>query len=87
MDDRFCMANMAIEAGAKNGIFAIDEKTVEYERRTGRKTKKYAADRARSMKRSIKSTCRSSVPWSPFPIPRATPSRWTTVRSFRSTRS
>ncbi len=44
MDDRFCMANMAIEAGAKNGIFAIDEKTVEYEGRTGRKTKKYGAD-------------------------------------------
>jgi len=30
MDDRFCIANMAIEAGAKNGIFPIDEKTREY---------------------------------------------------------
>ena len=30
MDDRFCMANMAIEAGAKNGIFPVDEKTMEY---------------------------------------------------------
>ena len=30
MDDRFTMANMAIEAGAKNGIFPVDEKTVEY---------------------------------------------------------
>ncbi|AYD40148.1 3-isopropylmalate dehydratase large subunit [Clostridium fermenticellae] len=30
MDDRFTMANMAIEAGAKNGIFEIDEKTVRY---------------------------------------------------------
>ncbi len=30
MDDRFSMANMAIEAGAKNGIFEVDEKTVEY---------------------------------------------------------
>jgi len=30
MDDRFTIANMAIEAGAKNGIFAVDEKTVEY---------------------------------------------------------
>ena len=28
--DRFTMANMAIEAGAKNGIFPVDEKTVEY---------------------------------------------------------
>ena len=30
MDDRFTMANMAIEAGAKNGIFEADEKTIEY---------------------------------------------------------
>ncbi len=30
MDDRFSMANMAIEAGGKNGIFEVDEKTVEY---------------------------------------------------------
>ncbi len=30
MDDRFTIANMAIEAGAKNGIFPVDEKTVEY---------------------------------------------------------
>ncbi len=30
MDDRFAIANMAIEAGAKNGIFAVDEKTKEY---------------------------------------------------------
>lgn len=30
MDDRLTMANMAIEAGAKNGIFIVDEKTIEY---------------------------------------------------------
>ena len=30
MDDRFTIANMAIEAGAKNGIFPVDDKTVEY---------------------------------------------------------
>ncbi|MDD4494745.1 MAG: 3-isopropylmalate dehydratase large subunit [Eubacteriales bacterium] len=30
MDDRFSMANMAIEAGGKNGIFDVDEKTIEY---------------------------------------------------------
>ena len=30
MDDRFTVANMAIEAGAKNGIFPVDEKTIEY---------------------------------------------------------
>jgi len=30
MDDRFAIANMAIEAGAKNGIFPVDELTLEY---------------------------------------------------------
>jgi 3-isopropylmalate/(R)-2-methylmalate dehydratase large subunit len=30
MDDRFSMANMAIEAGAKNGIFPVDEATLQY---------------------------------------------------------
>jgi len=30
MADRFSIANMAIEAGAKNGIFAVDEVTLEY---------------------------------------------------------
>lgn len=30
MDDRFSIANMAIEAGAKNGIFPVDEQTIAY---------------------------------------------------------
>jgi len=30
MDDRLCMANMAIEAGAKNGIFEVDDVTLDY---------------------------------------------------------
>ncbi|MGI6594172.1 MAG: 3-isopropylmalate dehydratase large subunit [Christensenellales bacterium] len=30
MDDRFTVANMAIEAGGKNGIFPVDEKTIAY---------------------------------------------------------
>ena len=30
MDDRFTIANMAIEAGGKNGIFPVDDKTREY---------------------------------------------------------
>jgi len=30
MDDRLCMANMAIEAGAKNGIFNVDTIALEY---------------------------------------------------------
>jgi len=36
MADRFTMANMAIEAGGKNGIFEPDEKTLEYVRGRGR---------------------------------------------------
>jgi 3-isopropylmalate/(R)-2-methylmalate dehydratase large subunit len=32
MDDRFTMANMAIEAGAKNGIFPVDAATLDYVR-------------------------------------------------------
>lgn len=35
MDDRLCAANMAIEAGAKNGIFPVDNTTTEYMRQTG----------------------------------------------------
>lgn len=30
VDDRLCMANMAIEAGAKNGIFEVDQKALDY---------------------------------------------------------
>jgi len=30
MDDRFAICNMAIEAGGKNGIFPVDEKTIKY---------------------------------------------------------
>ena len=39
MDDRFTIANMAIEAGAKNGIFPVDDKTIEYI--TGRVNRPY----------------------------------------------
>ena len=39
MDDRFTMCNMAIEAGAKNGIISPDKYTEEYIK--GRVTKKY----------------------------------------------
>ena len=30
MDDRLCICNMAIEAGAKNGIFPVDQRTMAY---------------------------------------------------------
>ncbi len=45
VDDRLCIANMAIEAGAKNGIFEIDDKTLEYvNARVNRPYKIYKAD-------------------------------------------
>ena len=45
MDDRFTIANMAIEAGGKNGIFPVDEKTMEYVKdRFKRPVKVYEAD-------------------------------------------
>lgn len=45
MDDRFTIANMAIEAGAKNGIFPVDEKTIAYmEEHSSKKYTVYEAD-------------------------------------------
>jgi 3-isopropylmalate/(R)-2-methylmalate dehydratase large subunit len=46
MDSRFTMANMAIEAGAKAGIFTIDKKTLDYVKpRAKRPYQVYEADR------------------------------------------
>ena len=45
MDDRFCISNMVIEAGAKNGIFPLDDITREYIKgRFKRKSIEYTAD-------------------------------------------
>ncbi|HIW20928.1 MAG TPA: 3-isopropylmalate dehydratase large subunit [Candidatus Dorea intestinavium] len=45
MDDRFTMANMAIEAGAKNGIFPVDEQAIKYmEEHSKKEYKVYTAD-------------------------------------------
>lgn len=45
MDGRFTMANMAIEAGGKNGIFHVDEKTLDYVKgRAQRAYTVYASD-------------------------------------------
>lgn len=45
MDDRFTIANMAIEAGGKNGIFPVDEKTIAYmKEHSKREFKIYEAD-------------------------------------------
>jgi 3-isopropylmalate/(R)-2-methylmalate dehydratase large subunit len=45
MDDRFTIANMAIEAGGKNGIFPVDEKAIAYmKEHSTREFKVYEAD-------------------------------------------
>lgn len=46
MDDRFTVANMAIEAGGKNGIFPVDEQTIAYmaEHAPGKTYTVYEAD-------------------------------------------
>ena len=45
MDDRFAICNMAIEAGAKNGIFPVDDKTIAYLKgRVNREWQAFQAD-------------------------------------------
>ena len=45
MDDRFTIANMAIEAGGKNGIFPVDDVTIEYlKEHCDREYQAFAAD-------------------------------------------
>ena len=41
MDSRFTIANMAIEAGGKNGIFKVDEKTLAYVKDRGQGRRRY----------------------------------------------
>lgn len=55
MDDRFTISNMAIEAGGKNGIFPVDEKTMEYIKgRFDREPKVYEADEDAEYSRVVK---------------------------------
>ena len=55
MADRFTISNMAIEAGGKNGIFPVDEKTVEYlKSRTTKPYKIYTSDTDAVYEREIR---------------------------------
>ncbi len=55
MDDRFTIANMAIEAGGKNGIFPVDEQTKDYIRdRFKREPVIYEADEDAEYARVVK---------------------------------
>ena len=63
MDDRLCICNMAIEAGAKNGIFPVDEKTVAYmEGRCERTPVIYTADADAEYEQTIEIDLSAIVP-------------------------
>lgn len=68
LDGRFTMANMAIEAGAKNGIMAADEKTKEYlVSRTSRTGKIYESDPQANYSRIIEIEVTNMEPLVAFP--------------------
>ena len=71
MDDRFTISNMAIEAGAKNGIFPVDEKTMEYiNGRVGRPCEAFEADPDAVYTREVVIDLDKLEPTSPCPISR-----------------
>jgi 3-isopropylmalate/(R)-2-methylmalate dehydratase large subunit len=68
MDDRFTMANMAIEAGAKAGLFHVDEKTQAYlQDRARRPYSVYPADPAAQYARTVEFDISSLEPQVAFP--------------------
>ncbi len=63
MDDRLCICNMAIEAGAKNGIFPVDDVTRAYMKgRCERTPVEYAADPDAEYERTIEIDLATIVP-------------------------
>ena len=68
MTDRFTIANMAIEAGAKNGIFPVDEKTITYiEGRFDKPYEVVEADEDAHYARSVEIDLSSMKPVVSFP--------------------
>jgi 3-isopropylmalate/(R)-2-methylmalate dehydratase large subunit len=68
MDDRLCVCNMAIEAGGKNGIFPVDETTLEYLKEHGAKEPAvYAADPDAKYVREIEVDLSTLTPLVAFP--------------------
>ena len=63
MDDRLCICNMAIEAGAKNGIFPVDDVTRRYmEGRCERPPREFTADPDAAYERTIEIDLSQIVP-------------------------
>ncbi len=68
MDDRFTIANMAIEAGAKNGIFPVDDRTLEYLREHGaREPRIFSSDPDAEYERTIDINLSDIVPTVSYP--------------------
>ncbi len=68
IDGRFTIANMAIEAGAKNGIFPVDEVTLAYLKEHGKKEPKiFAADNDAEYDRVIEIDLSKIKPTVAFP--------------------
>ncbi len=63
MDDRLCICNMAIEAGAKNGIFPVDDVTMAYMKgRCERQPVVYTADDDAEYEKTIEIDLSAIVP-------------------------
>ena len=63
MDDRLCICNMAIEAGAKNGIFPVDQVTLAYLKGCSeREPAIYSADEDAVYEKTIEIDLSSIVP-------------------------
>ena len=68
MDDRFTVANMAIEAGAKNGIFPVDELTLQYLKEHGAAEPKiFASDPDAEFEKTIDIDLSQIVPTVSYP--------------------
>ena len=84
IDDRFTICNMAIEAGAKNGIFPVDEVTKEYlNGRFKREIKVYEADEDAVYERVIEvdlSTLKPTVSFPHLPENAKTPDEWGEIK-------
>ena len=78
MDDRFTVCNMAIEAGAKNGIFPVDDRTLSYlEGRFRRPVKIFEADGDAAYEKTIEIDLSSLRPTVAFPhLPENTKTAW-----------
>lgn len=78
MDDRFTVCNMVIEAGAKNGIFPVDDKTLAYmEGRFKRTLKIFEADADAEYEKTYTIDLSALKPTVAFPhLPENTRTEW-----------